>query len=161
MPAVETYFIVWKGRRDGPYSLDQLGDLLKRGDIGLLHRVETPAGLVPLKQLLPQPAAVSAPAATAEDDLPAPELAAHLPASPTAAARGENLPQEEALRVYTTCGLCFVLPPLAYRAWMQACELAVRGYPQTAQRLQWISVGLSAGGVVFWLVLGWLFFSRW
>jgi len=67
MPGVETYFIVWKGRRDGPYSLDQLADLLKRGDIGLLHRVETPAGLVPLKQLLPQPATPAAPLASPVD----------------------------------------------------------------------------------------------
>src|SRR6204780_1243881 len=53
MPAADTYFIIWKGRRDGPYSLEQLTELLERGEIGLLHRVETAAGLVPLRDLLP------------------------------------------------------------------------------------------------------------
>jgi hypothetical protein len=158
MPAIETYFIVWKGRRDGPYSLDQLGDLLKRGEIGLLHRVETAAGLVPLKQLLPQ---IAAPAgsvfSTPEDYAPAPEV--ETPAPAPAPVR-ENLPQAEALRAYTTCGWCFALPPLALRAWARARDLAARGYPQTAQRLQWMSAGLGAGGVIFWLVVGWLLFSR-
>lgn len=157
MPAVETYFIVWKGRRDGPYSLDQLSDLLKRGDIGLLHRVETPGGLVPLKQLLPQPAAPTGPLASSMD---ANLVDVESTAPRTSARAEENLAQDVALRAYTTCGLCFVLPPLVYRAWEQARGLAARGYPQTAQRLQWISAGLGAGGVVFWLVLGWLIFSR-
>jgi hypothetical protein len=152
MPAAETYFIVWKGRRDGPYTLDQLADLLKRGDIGLLHRVETPAGLVPLKQLLPAPAEPSS--APAEIISPPPEM------TPRPAVPAENLAQDEAMRAYTTCGLCFVLPPLAYRTWLRARDLAAQGYPQTAQRLQWLSAGLGAGGLVFWLILGWLFFSR-
>jgi hypothetical protein len=52
MNSAETYFIAWKGRRDGPFSLEQLSDLLQRGDIGLLHRVETAAGPMPLRQLL-------------------------------------------------------------------------------------------------------------
>lgn len=52
MPSAETYFIAWKGRRDGPFSLEELADLLQRGDIGLLHRVETAAGPMPLRQLL-------------------------------------------------------------------------------------------------------------
>ncbi len=163
MPAVETYFIVWKGRRDGPYSLDQLGDLLKRGDIGLLHRVETAAGLVPLKQLLPPTAAPMAEplfGAPEGDDLSTLELAAHPPAQAIAATPGENVPQTEALRAYTTCGWCFALPPLAWRAWALARDLAARGYPQTAQRLQWLSAGLAGGGVVFWLILVWLLFAR-
>ena len=52
MSSAETYFIAWKGRRDGPFSLEQLAGLLQRGDIGLLHRVETTAGPMPLRQLL-------------------------------------------------------------------------------------------------------------
>jgi hypothetical protein len=51
MPA-ETYFIAWKGKRDGPYSLEQLADLLQNGEIGFLHRVETSAGPIALRQLL-------------------------------------------------------------------------------------------------------------
>ncbi|MDR2863173.1 MAG: hypothetical protein LBV54_04765 [Puniceicoccales bacterium] len=32
--------IQWKGRTTGPYSRDELDDMLKRGEISLLHRVE-------------------------------------------------------------------------------------------------------------------------
>jgi len=52
MNSAETYFIAWKGRRDGPFTLEELASLLQRGDIGLLHRVETAAGPMPLRQLL-------------------------------------------------------------------------------------------------------------
>ncbi len=53
MPA-STYFVSWKGRHDGPYSVEQLAELLQRGEISLLHRVETDQGSVPLRQLLQQ-----------------------------------------------------------------------------------------------------------
>jgi len=52
MTATETYFIAWKGRRDGPFTIEQLADLLQKGEIGLLHRVETLSGAMPLRQLL-------------------------------------------------------------------------------------------------------------
>jgi len=158
MPAAETYFIVWKGRRDGPYSLDQLVELLKRGDIGLLHRVETSAGLVPLRQLLPSSAmSIGTPDAATEASSPAPELTAPPSAPPVPA---ENPPQEAAMRAYTTCGWCFAWPPLARRAWAEAGELADQGYPKTARRMQLISAGLSVAGAIFWLMLGWQLFSR-
>jgi len=168
MTAADTYFIAWKGRRDGPYTLAELTDLLERGEIGLLHRVETAAGLVPLRQLLLQvdparwgdlsdaPSSLGAP--------PVPAASAAPPAAGTSASTAalpkENLAEDEAQRIYVTCGLCFAFPPLAYRTLTTARDLAAQGFPQTAQRLKLLALGLSAGGVVFWLLLIWLLFSR-
>ncbi len=170
MPAA-TYFIAWKGRRDGPYSLEELTDLLERGEIGLLHRVETPGGLVPLRQLLLQidPARWGEFADEPSSPLgslptPArPKAVSHEMASASAAPVAdapEHLAEDVAQRAYLICGLCFVFPPLALRALNNARNLASEGYPQTAQRLKYLSVGLCAGGVVFWLLLVWLLFSR-
>ncbi len=170
MAAQNTYFIVWKGRRDGPYSLEELTDLLERGEIGLLHRVETSAGLVPLRQLLlevdPARWGELAEAPSPLGHLPTPAKpvptadAAPLPGMAPTAPAGETLAEDVAQRAYMTCGLCFALPPLAFRALAMARKLAAEGYPQTAERLKVLSLGLSAGGVCFWLLLIWLLFSR-
>ncbi|HTB62167.1 MAG TPA: hypothetical protein VK737_01150 [Opitutales bacterium] len=160
MPAPETYFITWKGKRDGPYTLEQLADLLERGDIGLLHRVETRTGLVPLRHLLLPPTPASPLGAlpvspTLENTSPTIEESPDAAPMPT-----EFLAPEDATRAYTLCGLCFVFPPLIYRALAASRELALDGFPQTAQRVQWLSIGLTGSGVVFWFTLLWYVFAR-
>jgi hypothetical protein len=172
MPAADTYFITWKGRRDGPYSLEQLADLLARGEIGLLHRVETAVGLVPLRDLLPAttaptdftpvktepavkteygllgPPPVSMPAPVpASTPAPAPEMPT--PRAPAA----ESINPEKAARLYTICGLCFVFPPLAAWSWMLASQLAGQGQPVTAARMKWLSASLAGGGILLWILL--------
>ncbi len=170
MPAADTYFITWKGRRDGPYSLEQLTELLERGEIGLLHRVETTAGLVPLRDLLPainptdfSPAKTEYVPAKTEYGLlgppptpvPAPVvMPASMPEVPPPPSPGlESLDPEKAARLYTICGLCFVLPPLAGWSWMIASQLASQGQPVTAARMKWLSVGLASGGILLWILL--------
>lgn len=148
MPVADSYFITWKGRRDGPFSLEQLEEMLKGGEIGLLHRVETTAGQVPLRQLLESvnaarlKAAAPSPAIPAEDAPPAPSLASE-----------KSLPEVEATRLYVICGWCFALPPLAWRAWQQAHILNSQGYTQMAQRIKMLSAGLAAGGVLLWILI--------
>jgi hypothetical protein len=157
MPAPETYFITWKGKRDGPYTLEQLADLLERGDIGLLHRVETRTGLVPLRHLLlpPAPASPLGSAAQEADGDYHPHPAESAPSAPA-----EFPSPETATRAYTLCGLCFVFPPLIYRAWAASREFTLDGFPQTAQRVQWLSAGLASSGVIFWITLLWLLLAR-
>jgi hypothetical protein len=161
MPAVDTYFITWKGRRDGPYSLEQLVDLLERGEIGLLHRVETAAGLVPLRDLLPatNPADFSPVKATSGllGPLPAPTLTPAPELPPPTPPAPESLNPEQATRVYALCGLCFVFPPLAGWIWMMANRLAAQGQPHTAARLKRLSLGLAGGGILLWI----LFWRLW
>ena len=154
MPATESYFISWKGRRDGPYTLKELADMLAQGEIGLLHRVETAAGLVPLRDLLPahDPGEFSkAPVeAGLTGQLPVPEPSLKSEPPPTAI---ESLDSERAARLYTICGLCFVFPPLAVWSWMLARQLANQGQPVTAARMKWMSIGLAAGGIMLWVLL--------
>jgi hypothetical protein len=162
MPVADTYFITWKGRRDGPYSLEQLA-LLGRGEIGLLHRVETTAGLVPLRDLLPatDPADIppvkieygllGPPAARPPTPVPASTSTAEAP--PAAAPALESISPEKAARLYTLCGLCFVFPPLAAWSWMLASQLAGQGQSATAARMKWLSVGLASGGALLWILL--------
>jgi len=164
MSAVETYFITWKGRRDGPYSLEQLTHLLERGEIGLLHRVETNAGLVPLRDLLPPPNPADFVKVKTEPTtsgllgplplpapVPPPIREPEIPVASPAAL--ESLNPEQAARLYTICGLCFVFPPLAVWSWMMASELEYRGQNVTAVRMKWLSVGLAGGGVLLWILL--------
>jgi hypothetical protein len=161
MPAVETYFIAWKGQRDGPYSVEQLAALLEKGDIGLLHRVETSTGLMPLKQLLLETDSVRwgylaglalPPAAPSANNSSAPEIVPANDAPPTAAATriGEN---DAILQIYALCGLCFLLPPLAYWTWKKSRELAARGQSSNQKNLQRLSLGLALGGTLFWLAV--------
>ena len=163
MPAVETYFIAWKGQRDGPYSVEQLAALLEKGDIGLLHRVETSIGLVPLKQLLLEadPARwgylvglASPPPAAPAASTPAPESApANAPPPLPASARAQTSANDAILQIYALCGLCFLLPPLAYWTWKKSRELAAQDQFSNQKNLQRLSLGLAFGGTLFWLAV--------
>jgi hypothetical protein len=170
MPAADTYFITWKGRRDGPYSLEQLTELLNRGEIGLLHRVETVNGLVPLRDLLPETTTPTdfTPVKTEYGLLGPPTTLAHaamsssapssanppVPETPTASTpASESIAPEKAARLYTICGLCFVFPPLVAWSWMLAGQLAKQGQPVTAARTKWLSAGLASGGILLWVLL--------
>jgi hypothetical protein len=148
MPADETYFITWKGRRDGPYSVGQLEEMLKNGEVGLLHSVETTAGPVPLRQLLAtaNPAPENTPASS-------PSLDDETASPPRAVAPVERIAEAEMQRLYILCGWCFALPPLAWRAWQQACILTKRGDVKTAERIKWLSLGMAAGGLLLWVLL--------
>lgn len=151
MTAAETYFVTWKGRRDGPYTIEQLESLLKNGDIGLLHRVETPAGQMPLRQLLEAVNATRAPAAQSSPPFSAdaPETAPGETPAPASA----NLPDDEAARLYAMCGICFAVPPAAWWTWRRAEGLAAKGNVRVAQRIKWLGAGFAAGGVLMWVVI--------
>jgi hypothetical protein len=223
-----TYFIDWKGKRDGPFSIEQIATLLESGEIGVLHRVETAAGLIPLKQFLieadaarwghlkgpvanagAKSAVANAPASSAparpgpneatatpiplvtslgRDPAEAASLlfpghhslgaipggdSANEPAAPTPPPRGftstparvqKPAPRAkpapfllgesaEILEAYAKSGLCFLFPPYVYWAWRDALDLHSRGYLLAADRIKWISLGLAAGGIAFWLFL--------
>jgi hypothetical protein len=201
MPAPATYFIVWKGRRDGPYTLPQLADLLQRGEIGLLDRIETSTGQIGLRQLLmeadparwsslaatpgtpfaaeyhapsavppgagtqsspaaamPNPLGTPAPLAPpAPPPLPAAFPAAPAPESPSPAAppaAGASIPAD-LLRDYLLCGLSFLVPPLAGWIWQICDQRAARGETELARKMRYTSLGLAAGGLVFWLLVWW------
>ncbi len=147
MSTSQTYFITWKGRRDGPYSREQLENLLKNGDIGLLHRVETSTGQMSLQQLL--------------DEGRAPTPVAHVPSSNTALSGESATPpienigfgEREALRIYALCGFCFLLPPLAYWVWDLARKLEARGLKEVAQNIKLMALGFAAGGLIMWALL--------
>ncbi|HVU37418.1 MAG TPA: hypothetical protein VHC95_03730 [Opitutales bacterium] len=151
MTAAETYFVTWKGRRDGPYTVEQLESLLKNGDIGLLHRVETPAGQMPLRQLLDTVNAARTPAAGSPPSVASD--ATENPAVETVAPADANLREDEATRLYALCGGCFAVPPLAWWTWRSADRLAAKGNPRVAQRIKWLGTGLAAGGVLMWAVI--------
>jgi hypothetical protein len=137
MPAEQTYFIAWKGRRDGPYSRTQLEALLKNGDISLLHRVETSAGQVSLQQLLDNTAAPAASTPKAES-------------TPAAAA---PVGEREMMWLHAACGFCFLLPPLTYWVWGKARQLEQARQVEIAQRLKLLSIGFAAGGLIMWALL--------
>jgi hypothetical protein len=161
MPSADTYFISWKGRRDGPYTLVELAKLLEQGEIGLLHRVETTAGMVPLRDLLP---AIDEPLEPRKGPVQA-GLLGPLPTTeptprPEAVSRPEivqpaidSLDSERAARLYTLCGLCFLIPPLAAWNWTLANQLVGQGHPVTAARMKKLSLGLAAGGILLWVLL--------
>jgi hypothetical protein len=154
------YFIAWKGQRDGPYSLEQLAGLLERGEIGLLHRVETPGGLVPLRQLLIETdparwaglAGRAAPVAS-----PTATLAPMTPAAPPPgdASSSNSAPSaaKDDARAYALCGLCFLFPPLAIWTTLTSRQLANQGRADLALRLRWLGLGLALSGLVFWVLM--------
>lgn len=46
------YEVIWKGKRSGPYTKEQLLAMFKRGDISLMHQVATPEGIISLRDLV-------------------------------------------------------------------------------------------------------------
>jgi len=161
MPAVDTYFIAWKGRRDGPYSVDQLATLLQKGEVGLTHRVETDAGAIPLRQLLldadparfsnllsPSVGGASGPSLLG----PVPDKNTSSPLDPAGSAPAAPGESSEALKAYVLCGLSFVFPPLGGWAYLVAERLITKGNP-TGKMLKWLSLGLTAAGMLFWFFI--------
>ena len=148
MPSVETYFITWKGKRDGPFTLEQLEEMLRNGDVGLLHSVETSSGTMPLRQLL-ELAHPSLQASTVTSER-ATETPTNYPSSTQAPGA---VSEAQVVRLYTLCGWCFALPPLAWWTWGQARILAAQGQTSLANRIKGLSTGLAIAGVALWILL--------
>jgi hypothetical protein len=129
--------------------------------------VETPAGLIPLRDLISTPnleveppkpknepglleipPAYSSPAAESQQPN-TPEA----PKSATQIPNKDSLNPDQAARLYTICGLCFLFPPLAGWSWLMANQLSQQGQQITAARIKWFSLGLACGGVLLWILL--------
>jgi hypothetical protein len=177
-----TYFISWKGRRDGPYSVEQLADLLQRGEISLLHRVETGQGSVPLRQVLQNSeggrwthfltgtaapsASTSGPEGISSDGVVAQTVSTAGAVASVTKPRNTGVvdmlaeflgadPADPAFasRAYTLCGLSFILPPLGWFVFQLAGTLVARGCVELGHRIRLLTLMLAVAGCIFWGLL--------
>ncbi len=74
----ERYELSWKGRRSGPFTVDEIRGLLRAGEIGLMHQIPAPDGSISVEELLRR---VSPPPAPAPPVVVAPEIDPPTPAS--------------------------------------------------------------------------------
>ncbi len=108
----------WKGAITGPFPLLRVSEMLRAGDISLLHNIEVDGSWMTVRDYFRSIGMSRAPsaAAAAETDAPPPpgaELPLGEPLTPDALrnAAGESL--ERSVREgYLWCGSTFLLPPL-------------------------------------------------
>jgi hypothetical protein len=128
----------WKGAVTGPFPLQRVSEMLRAGEISLLHNIEVEGTWMTVRDyfraigLNRAPASVPADSAGSNGDAPAPtgaELPLGDPLSPDdlRTAAGESL--ERSVREgYLWCGATFLLPPvfalLVYVAYLLDSQLS-------------------------------------
>jgi hypothetical protein len=119
MAPTNAFRLRWKGAVTGPFPLARIQELLRSGEISLLHNVEVEGGWMTLRDYLrgaglTRAISPSAEAAQGDQPPPPPGFASGGDATMGDAGRsvaGENL--ERAVRAgYLWCGSTFLLPPL-------------------------------------------------
>lgn len=120
--SAESYFIVWRGKKTGPFSKDHIRTMLTSGEVSTAHLVESPSGTLTVKELLKDPDAPPArarKAARPEILTPPPRVVEHQ--GPHAAPQQPSAPQ----RIPITPPQAPPLPPLPPSE--NASELAILG----------------------------------
>lgn len=120
MAPTNAFRLRWKGAVTGPFPLARVVELLRAGEISLLHNIEVDGRWMTLRDylrvgVLPHTSAPAAEAAAGDAPPPAPGF---VPADPAGllpdtarSVAGENL--ERTVRAgYLWCGSTFLLPPL-------------------------------------------------
>ena len=125
----------WKGAITGPFPLLRVSEMLRAGDISLLHNIEVDGSWMTVRDYFRSIGMSRAPSASAaaETDAPPPpgaELPLGEPLTPDALrnAAGESL--ERSVREgYLWCGATFLLPPVFALlvfplSWLQGVDVA-------------------------------------
>lgn len=118
MATSDAYRLRWKGAITGPFPLSRVTEMLRTGEISLLHNIEVDGSWMTVRDYFRSIGMSRAPSASAaaETDAPPPpgaELPLGEPLTPDALrnAAGESL--ERSVREgYLWCGSTFLLPPL-------------------------------------------------
>ncbi|MDR2430371.1 MAG: hypothetical protein LBD14_05750 [Puniceicoccales bacterium] len=133
-PAAPRHHLQWKGVTIGPYTELEIKELLAKGEIGLMHRIDNNGRWQSLSEyLFPAPAAKTPPPPNL---LSPPSPPPNTPA-PEAPANTEQL-DRLILTGYILCGATVVLPILAtLPAFWIATHLHAQGAHEPA-RLQYI-----------------------
>jgi hypothetical protein len=144
MPSPDAYRLRWKGAITGPFPLARITEMLRTGEISLLHNIEVngkwttvrdyfrAAGLT--RAHTPTPGFAPPLSPVAQDEMPPPPPGAGGEGPRPATVRRRLSPSEMLERSvregYLWCGATFLLPPIFAllvfpMAWLQGVEVAL------------------------------------